>query len=65
MALFESLAFLCAHDMVLGDMQKSQALVRHLMKEQDFIDCIRRQPVDSSVKVNIRFNNMNEIIQRL
>lgn len=65
MALFESLAFLCAHDMVLGDMQKSQALVRHLMKEQDFIDCIRRQPVDSSVNVNIRFNNMNEIIQRL
>lgn len=64
MALFESLVYLMSFDEVLIDKNKTKEKVKEIMKNNEFRDSIK-SPVDSSVKVNKRFEYMDKIIKEL
>lgn len=64
MALFESLAYLMSFDKVSINGDKTGKKVKNIMQNSDFRDSIT-SPVDSSVKVNKRFDYMDKILEEL
>lgn len=64
MALFESLAYLMSFDKVSINGDKTAKKVKNIMQNSDFRDSIT-SPVDSSVKVNKRFDYMDKILEEL
>jgi hypothetical protein len=64
MALFETLTFLMAHDEVIKDKSKTKLQIQELFDDENFTDSIT-SPVDSSVKVNRRFEYMDKVLKEL
>lgn len=64
MALFESLVYLMSFDEVLKNKTRTKKKVKNIMQNSDFRDSIT-SPVDSSVKVNKRFDYMDKILEEL
>ena len=65
MALFESLAYLCAFDEIKHNPDKCKQLINKLfIDDETFLQTVR-MPVDSSSKVTRRFEIMNNIIEVL
>jgi hypothetical protein len=64
MALFEALTYVMSYNIVEKDRQKTKQLIEELFKDIDFTDSIT-SPVDSSVKVNRRFEYMDKVLEEL
>ncbi|MBD3842192.1 MAG: DUF262 domain-containing protein [Campylobacterales bacterium] len=64
MALFEALTYVMSHDIVENDRHKTKKLIEQLFKDDKFTDSIA-SPVDSSVKVNRRFEYMDKVLEEL
>lgn len=64
MALFEALTYVMSHDIVENDRRKTKHLIEQLFEDDNFTDSIT-SPVDSSVKVNRRFEYMDKVLEEL
>lgn len=64
MALFEALAYMMSHDIVENDKHKTKKAIEKLFEDDNFTDSIT-SPVDSSVKVNKRFEYMTKVLEEL
>lgn len=64
MALFDSLAYLLTYNEVEKDPAKTKELVENLFKDEEFNNAIT-SPVDSSTKLNKRFEKIEEVLERL
>lgn len=64
MALFEALTYVMSYDIVENDIQRTKRLVEQLFEDNNFTDSIT-SPVDSSVKVNRRFEYMDKVLEEL
>lgn len=64
MALFDSLSYLLTHQEVEKDSTKTKEFVENLFKDEEFNNAIT-SPVDSSTKLNKRFEKMEEVLERL
>lgn len=65
MAWFESLAYLCSDDRILSNEEQAKHAVQQLFANNDFLNVIRAQAVDSSANVSNRFKTMNEIMRMI
>ena len=64
MALFDVLGYLLTHKEVEQNREKTKELVENLFKDSEFNNAIT-SPVDSSTKLNKRFEKIEEVLKRL
>lgn len=64
MALFEVLSYLFTFEASVEDKQKTKLLIQQLFEDEEFLEAITT-PVDSSTKVNKRFEKIEELLERL
>ena len=64
MALFECLAYLFTFEQSILNPEQTKAKIKQLFSDQEFLSAVTT-PVDSSTKVNLRFQKIEELIEGL